>query len=70
MTGWKRALCGLTEIAQMAGVSKQRAGVIMDHPDAPEPLDELAQGRVWSCAAVEKFLSEPRRRVTREERQA
>lgn len=40
---------GLEEVAQMAGVSKQRAAQLMDprlHPEVP-PGQELARGRVW-----------------------
>lgn len=51
MAGRKQmpAVVGLEEVAQMAGVSKQRAAQLMDprlHPEVP-PGQDLARGRVW-----------------------
>lgn len=52
-------LVGLAEIAEMAGgVSKQRAGQIMDrrlHPEAPEG-QHLKCGPVWLKADVAAYL--------------
>ena len=47
-------LVGLTEIATLLGVTRQRAGQIArDYEDFPAPVAELASGRIWETAAVE-----------------
>jgi prophage regulatory protein len=48
-------LVGLKEIAEMLGVSKQRAGQLADHIDFPQPLGEISAGRVWKRADVEAW---------------
>lgn len=51
-------LAGMDEIAEMAGVSKQRASQLMDrrvHPDAPKG-QELKRGRVWLKADAADYL--------------
>ena len=49
-------LVGLTEIAEMLGLSRQRADQITrTYPDFPEPEVELASGRVWRRSAVEDW---------------
>lgn len=49
-------LAGLSEIATMLGVTRQRAGQIArDYEDFPEPVAELASGRIWETAAVEAW---------------
>ena len=46
-------LVGLTEIAAMLGVSRQRASqIVRDYDDFPAPVAELASGRIWETAAV------------------
>jgi hypothetical protein len=54
-------LAGLAEVAGLAGVSRQRAGQLANHPDFPEPVDRLAMGPVWREADVMKFLATPRK---------
>jgi len=54
-------LAGLTEIAGLAGVSRQRAAQLAGHPDFPKPVDRLAMGPVWREADVTKFLDTPRK---------
>jgi predicted DNA-binding transcriptional regulator AlpA len=49
---------GLAEIAEMLGVSHQRAGQIMDrrlHPEAPQGK-RLKRMTVWSKREVEAYL--------------
>lgn len=49
-------LVGLTEIATMLGVSRQRVGqLVRDYDDFPSPVAELASGRIWETAAVEAW---------------
>ncbi len=60
-------LVGLAEIAEMLGVSRQRAGQLSrEYPDFPAPVAELASGRVWERAGVEEWaLRHPQRRPGR-----
>jgi hypothetical protein len=62
MTARLPEMVGLSEIGEMAGVSRQRADQIMRHPDAPAG-QHLRMGTVWAKADVAKFLAEPRRPV-------
>ena len=49
---------GLQEVAEMLGVSHQRADQIAKaYDDFPEPMTVLAVGRIWSRDAVDKWLS-------------
>lgn len=49
-------LVGLSEIATMLGVSRQRAGqIVRDYDDFPPPVAELASGRIWETTAVEAW---------------
>ena len=52
----KLDLMGVTEIREMLGVSRQRVHqIIRDHPEFPEPVAELASGKVWLRAAIVKW---------------
>jgi hypothetical protein len=56
-------LVGLTEIAAMFNVSRQRASQIArDYDDFPEPVAELASGRIWETAAVKAWAEAHRDR--------
>lgn len=49
-------LVAIPEIAEMLGVSRQRASrIIHTHPDFPQPEAELSIGRVWVRSAVEDW---------------
>lgn len=48
-------LMGLTEIAEMLGVSRQRIDQLAHTDDFPEPVAELAAGRIWERADVEAW---------------
>ena len=51
-------LLGLTEIAELLGVSRQRVDQLSNsYPDFPEPEADLASGRIWSKAAIEGWLA-------------
>lgn len=49
-------LVGVAEVAELAGVTKQRASKIADNAGFPDPMAELAAGPVWAKDAVERFL--------------
>lgn len=49
-------LVGVTEIAKMIGLSRQRAGQLTKRPDWPEPYARLASGPVWRRLEVEEVL--------------
>ncbi len=51
-------LVGLSEIATMLGVSRQRVGqLVRDYDDFPPPVAELASGRIWETAAVQAWAN-------------
>jgi len=45
-------LLGLTEIADMFGISRQRVDQLAATKGFPEPVAELAAGRVWKRADI------------------
>jgi hypothetical protein len=58
---------GVGEIAVMLGVSKQRAGQLMDrrvHPEAPKSK-KLARMQVWLLPEVVKYAREVLKREVR-----
>jgi prophage regulatory protein len=46
---------GIREIADLLGVSPQRAVQLSDKPEFPEPTAELASGRIWNREDVEEW---------------
>lgn len=49
-------LVGLTEVATLVGISRQRVlQLIESDPDFPEPAAQMARGRVWKRADIEKW---------------
>jgi predicted DNA-binding transcriptional regulator AlpA len=48
-------LVGLAEIAQLIGVSRQRADQLARQRDFPEPVAVLAAGRIWRLEDVEAW---------------
>jgi hypothetical protein len=54
-------LVGITEIAGILGVTRQRAHAIASTPAFPEPVAELAAGPVYLETAVRAFAAVPRR---------
>jgi prophage regulatory protein len=57
-------LVATPEIAQMLGVSRQRADVITKQVGFPSPIAELSIGRVWSKSDVERWIAASRRPST------
>jgi hypothetical protein len=53
---------GVSEIADMLGVSKQRVGQLRQVEGFPTPVAELAAGPVWRVSTLRRFVEEwPRR---------
>lgn len=51
-------LLGVSEIAAMLGVSRQRADQLSrSYADFPEPEARLSVGRVWTREAVERWIA-------------
>jgi predicted DNA-binding transcriptional regulator AlpA len=61
------SVVGVAEIAELLGVTSQRAGqIVRDHADFPAPIATLAAGRVWDLAAVKAWMADhPDRRSGR-----
>lgn len=56
MSGKKLDLVGVTEVKEMLGVSRQRVHqLVRDHEDFPEPIAELASGRIWLRRDIEQW---------------
>lgn len=51
-------LVGLTEIAEMLEVTRARAHQLAAIQGFPEPVGEIAAGRIWEREAVEKWARE------------
>lgn len=52
-------LVGISEIAQMLGVTRQRAvQLVGDYTDFPPPTATLAAGRIWERTAVEAWMEQ------------
>jgi predicted DNA-binding transcriptional regulator AlpA len=52
----KLDLVGVTEVREILGVSRQRVHqLIRDREDFPEPVAELASGRVWLRKDIEMW---------------
>lgn len=58
-------LCGITELARMIGVTRQRASALAASPGFPRPLAVLASGPVWPKAWVQRFVDAWPRRAGR-----
>lgn len=48
-------LAGLSEIAQMLGVTKRTVQRYMARADWPDPVERLATGRVWRRVDIEAW---------------
>jgi serine/threonine protein kinase len=46
---------GVTEVAELLGVSRQRLSKLRERPDFPDPIGNLAQGAVWDLDVVEAW---------------
>ena len=55
-------LMGAHEVrVRLGGVSRQRAYQITSRKDFPEPVADLAQGKVWAAEDVEAWMKVHRR---------
>lgn len=59
---------GSAEIAEMFGVSRQRAYQLTSRPDFPEPMVRLKGGAVWVTADVVAWAKERDRTIHETER--
>lgn len=50
------SLVGVAEIAELAGVSRQRVSVLVQRVGFPAPVVELRMGKVWRAKPVERWL--------------
>lgn len=50
----------LVEIAEMGGVSRQRADQWTRQVDFPAPVERWRRGAVWDAAEVRRWLARPR----------
>ncbi len=48
---------GPAEIADYLGVSRQRAYVLINRKDFPDPWAELSMGKVWRSTEVEAYAA-------------
>jgi predicted DNA-binding transcriptional regulator AlpA len=48
-------LLRVVEIAEILGVSKQRADQLRREPDFPAPVDSWARGDLWATADVRQW---------------
>ena len=62
---------GVTELAKLFDVSRQRVWELRRRPGFPAPIAELAAGPVWTVSSLQRFLEawprkpgRPRRRAT------
>lgn len=58
MIVFARRLMGTHEIAEMLGVSRQRAQQITARKDFPKPYDVLHMGKIWRRQAVEAWAKD------------
>jgi predicted DNA-binding transcriptional regulator AlpA len=49
-------LAGLHEVAEMLGVSRQRADQLVRQSGFPKPVAELKGGRIWRVSDIEKWM--------------
>ena len=61
------SLAGVSEIATMFGVSRQRAAVLQMIEGFPRPIDQLRAGPIYSRAEVEAWKDERTRQRAAEE---
>jgi len=60
---------GVSEVAELMGVSRQRVSEIRARDDFPEPVAELAAGPVWAVSSLRSFVANWPRKPGRPARQ-
>ncbi|MFI6762161.1 hypothetical protein BDK92_6045 [Micromonospora pisi] len=53
----------LAEVADLLGVSRQRAAILVDRADFPAPIANLTVGRIWSAADVQAYAEKRKQRL-------
>ena len=56
---------GVSEVAEILGVSRQRASELRTRPGFPAPIADLASGPVWTRGSLDRFISTWERRPGR-----
>ncbi|WP_261556251.1 serine/threonine-protein kinase [Frankia tisae] len=46
---------GVTEVAEILGVSRQRVAKLRDRADFPDPIAEIAQGPIWDLDEIKEW---------------
>jgi len=62
------ALAGVSEVATILGWDRRKVAVYAERGRLPEPVAELAGGRIWRQADIEVFKGQEERRVGRPDR--
>lgn len=57
-------LVGVSETAELLGVTRQRVVQLADRPDFPAPISRLSAGPVWARVSIEAFLKDWQRKPT------
>ena len=52
---------GLTEVAELLGVTRQRASQLRHIPGFPKPAKDLAMGPIWEAPAILKWKQQQER---------
>lgn len=63
--GLRPKIAGVTEVARMLGISRQRVSTLSKRSDFPMPLAELASGPIWRVGDLSTFASGWRRKPGR-----
>lgn len=58
-------MVGISELAQLLGVTKQRASQLAQRRDFPAPYQQLASGPIWRKGDLSRFMEEWSRRPGR-----
>lgn len=61
----RKRVAGLKEVADLLGVSTQRANQITSNRGFPEPVENLASGRLWQLEEVKQWASTWQRKIGR-----
>jgi len=57
-------LAGRTELAEMLGVSRQRARQLTERPDFPAPVALMRRGPIWRIEDLEQWAEAVGRTLT------
>ena len=51
---------GAAEIGKRLGVSRQRVSQLAQDPAFPQPIADLAAGRIWRATDIERWIADHR----------